>query len=428
MNRVSRTGYLGDMLGSLLDQPRKLLGSGRKGSLEALCWKLLSERTEVSSLAIAEEVLARYASLSTDEKSAFFTMINDQLDVDAAQIQDAVEAYARSRTPADYKKLATVTEPKRYELLRRLNQPSGATAELVRMRADLLSLIKSNPELERTDVDFQLMLRAWFNRGFLVLKQITWDSPASILEKIIEYEAVHEIETWGDLRRRLHPTDRRCFAFFHPAMPQEPLIFVEIALSKGVPTSIQDVLADQREVLDAQNTDTAVFYSISNCQPGLAGISFGNSLIKQVVRNLTTELPQVKNFVTLSPVPGFARWTGKQGIETDEADTQKLKKLCAAYLTSRNAKNLPIDPVARFHLQNGALIHAIHAEADTSDAGRRKALGFMVNYAYEADRIASNLQLLAEGEKVATSSAVRTLARQGHQMLAQVAARRDETA
>jgi malonyl-CoA decarboxylase len=414
------------MLSNLLDQPRKFLGTGKKGSLEDLCWQLLSEKTEVSSLAIAEEILARYTGLDDAEKAAFFELINEKMDVDTTRITDATQAYAASKSPADYKRLAKVTEPKRYEFLRRLNQPPGATAELVRMRADLLPLIKSTPELGRSDTDFSLMLRSWFNRGFLVLEQITWDSPASILEKIIAYEAVHEIETWGDLRRRLHPTDRRCFAFFHPAMPQEPLIFVEVALSKGVPSSIQDVLTDQREVLDAEAADTAVFYSISNCQPGLAGISFGNSLIKQVVRILAGELPRLRSFVTLSPIPGFTRWIKKNGLDMEEADGPGLKKLCASYLTSRNAAQLPVDPVARFHLQNGALIHAIHADADTSRTGLKQSASLMVNYAYEADRIATNLQLLAEGDNVAMSSAVRTLARQGRQILDQSSATRSD--
>lgn len=417
MNKSIRARYLSEMLGTILERPRRLLGSEPQGSIPELCSTLLAEKTEVSSLAIAEQILALYANADDTEKAAFFQHLNDNLDVDTSRMLDAVNAYSASKLPEDYKKLAQATEPGRYNLLRRLNQPEGATTELVRMRADLLKLLKSNPDLKRTDTDFAFMLRSWFNRGFLVLQQITWDTPASILEKIIAYEAVHQIETWDDLRRRLHPTDRRCFAFFHPAMPQEPLIFVEIALAKGVPSSIQDVLADQRDVLEAEKADTAVFYSISNCQPGLAGISFGNFLIKQVVRNLTNELPGMKHFVTLSPIPGFARWVENHDVASADTDSATLTKLCATYLTSKTANGLPIDPVARFHLQNGASIHAIHAGADTSETGQNRSLGMMVNYAYAADKITENLQVLATGKTFAMSNPVRTLTRQGNQVM-----------
>ncbi len=284
------------------------------------------------------------------------------------------------------------------------------------MREDLLRLLISNPALARADAGFALMLRAWFNRGFLILQQITWDTPASILEKIIAYESVHEIDSWDDLRARLQPDDRRCFAFFHPAMPAEPLIFVEVALSKGLPTSIQDVLASERSSLDVDAVDTAVFYSISNCQAGLAGISFGNSLIKQVVRDLSLDLPNLRRYVTLSPIPGLRRWIDAQGLEDHAGDEQSLSRLCAAYLTSRNARQLPIDPVARFHLQNGAQILAVLPGADTSDTGQANSFGMMVNYSYEAGKIADNLRLLEQGETVAMSANVRGLARRGHQL------------
>lgn len=415
---MASTSYLGEVLGALLDRPRQLWRVSKSGSMETLCEDLMAETSEVSTLVTASEILNRYAKFSETERADFFRYVNDQFDVDPDRITEAAQAYAESGSPKDYRELARATEPKRYELLRRLNQPPGATAELVRMRADLLKIKRDNNDLGRTDTDFALMLRAWFNRGFLVLRQITWDSPASILEKIIAYEAVHEIETWDDLRRRLHPADRRCFAFFHPAMPQEPLIFVEVALSKGVPNSIQDVLTDQREILDAETADTAVFYSISNCQKGLAGISFGNSLIKQVVRDLTLELPNISNFVTLSPIPGLRRWADRRGIELDPQDSPVVRKVAAAYLTeAKNDKNLPVDPVARFHLGNGAQVLAIHSDADLSQNGQTNSFGAMVNYAYEPDKIADNLRSLAMKNKVAASSSVRTLARQGSQFL-----------
>ena len=417
MGAIMRRNTFGGMFGSLFERRRENFKISQTRKIEALCSDLLAEKTEVASLEIAIEVLAQFSNLDEDGKAAFFTHINEKLDVDPAKVAEAAGAYSETKSPLDYKKLARVTEPKRYELLRRLNQPPGATAELVRMRADLISHIKNNPALARTDTDFALMLRAWFNRGFLVLNNVTWDSPASILEKIIAYEAVHEIETWEDLRRRLHPADRRCFAFFHPAMQQEPLIFVEVALSKGVPSSIQEVLADKREILDSQTADTAVFYSISNCQAGLAGISFGNSLIKQVARDLSAELPNIRNFVTLSPIPGFRNWLDKNDVEADEAGVSTLRKLCAHYLTSRDGRGRPIDPVARFHLQNGAQILAIHGDADVSESGKLNSLGLMVNYSYEPKKITSNLQQLAQNKNVPAAAAVRTLARQGAQLL-----------
>ena len=417
MGRIVRGNPLGDMMGSLFERRRYYFNASRGAPIEQLCNDLLAEKTEVSSLAIAAEILARFRGMDTDQKARFFHCINDNLDVDASKIVAAAEGYASDATPKTYAKLTAATEPQRYEFLRRLNQPPGATTELVRMRADLREHMKTAPELARTDTDFSLMLRAWFNRGFLVLHNITWDSPASILEKITAYEAVHEIETWDDLRRRLHPVDRRCFAFFHPAMPQEPLIFVEVALSKGVPTSIQDVLADRREILAAETADTAVFYSISNCQAGLAGISFGNSLIKQVVRDLSAELPNIRNFVTLSPIPRFRKWL-EQNVDDPEAfDAGVLKKLCAIYLTSLNSRNLPVDPVARFHLQNGAQILAIHTDADVSNAGIAKSVGVMVNYSYEADNISENLKNLAQKHKIAASQTVRSYARHGKALL-----------
>jgi len=415
---MARTSYLGELLGTILERPRTLFRARNDDSLAKLSNDLLHERTEVSSLQIASEILARFGELEDVHRALFFQYMNDDLDVDTAEISAAATAYGDEQSPEHYRRLGRATEPKRYELLRRLNQPPGATAELVRMRADLLTRLRDAPNLARTDTDFCLMLRAWFNRGFLVLRQMTWDSPASILEKIIAYEAVHEIQTWDELRRRLHPVDRRCFAFFHPAMPDEPLIFVEVALSKGIPSSIQDVLADKREILDEGSADTAVFYSISNCQKGLAGISFGNSLIKQVARDLAMEQPGISNFVTLSPIPGLNDWIASKGFEVDARERSTIKKLAAYYLSrAKNTANRPLDPVARFHLSNGAQIHAIHADADLSESGQSQSLGAMVNYAYELDKITENLRQFAEKDQVASTSAVRNLARQGAQII-----------
>jgi len=263
-------------------------------------------------------------------------------------------------------------------------------------------------DLEPLDVDLRHLFASWFNRGFLVLRPIDWASPADILEKIIAYEAVHEIDSWDDLRRRLKPTDRRCFGFFHPAMADEPLIFVEVALTKGVPSSVQDLLADEREEIAAEDADTAVFYSISNCQSGLAGISFGNSLIKQVVSDLSKDLPCLSTFVTLSPIPGLNKWLGDTDHDAlRDADNQAL---AAFYLLeAKRSDGMPFDPVARFHLGNGAMVHAVHAEADTSPNGRAQSNGTMVNYLYDLSQISQNHEQFVGEKTVVASAAVKAL-------------------
>jgi malonyl-CoA decarboxylase len=416
---VARASTLSDFWSTIIGQPRRILRGNRPEKLEILCQDLLKEQTEVSSLQIATDIFAGFLSLDREEQIHFFKYLNEEFDVDPLKIQDASAMYEKERSPANYLALARATEPRRYELLRRLNQPPGATAELVRMRADLRSHLKDNPDLARTDTDFSLMLRAWFNRGFLEMRQITWDSPASILEKIIEYESVHEIGSWEELRRRLHPADRRCFAFFHPAMPDDPLIFVEVALAKGVPSSIQDVLADNRDILSEGDADTAVFYSISNCQMGLAGISFGNSLIKQVARDLSIELEGLSSFVTLSPIPGLNRWIKDHGMDLEQVHPN-MRQLAAHYLTTaKDSKGAPLDPVARFHLSNGAQIFAVHSGADLSENGLRQSNGVMVNYLYELDKIVKNLSLYGKKEQVAASNKVRSLARKGSSFLNQ---------
>ena len=259
------------------------------------------------------------------------------------------------------------------------------------------------------DLDFRHLFASWFNRGFLVLRPINWESPADILDKIIAYEAVHAIHSWDDLRSRLQPADRRCFGFFHPAMPNEPLIFVEVALSRGIPGSVQGVLADERETIAAEEADTAVFYSISNCQAGLAGISFGNSLIKQVVADLSRELPNLKTFVTLSPIPGLNRWK-KEITALDGGSENDQLQLAAHYLLkAKRPDGSPYDPVARFHLGNGALVHAVHANADLSDNGRAQSGGTMVNYLYDLSLISKNHERFASAQDVVASPAVTAL-------------------
>ena len=373
-----------------------------------LCEALLSSHGEVSGATLANTLLDRYAGMSPAEKAEFFQYMTHELEIDPEAVVRTLEAYQTKPGKGTYRAFATACEPKRQELARRMNQVPGATGQLVQMRKDLLGLMKDHPDLEPLDVDFRHLFASWFNRGFLVLRPIDWTSPAGILEKIIAYEAVHEIGSWDDLRRRLKPSDRRCFGFFHPSMADEPLIFVEVALTKGVPSSVQDLLADGREAIEAEDADTAVFYSISNCQAGLAGISFGNSLIKQVVSDLSKDLPGLTTFVTLSPIPGLNKWLS--GAELEDLKGQDNQALSAHYLLEgKRSDGMPFDPVARFHLGNGAMVHAVHADADTSKNGRKQSNGTMVNYLYDLSQISQNHEKFVGEQTVVASAAVKTL-------------------
>lgn len=412
---MNQRSFLGDMLTTLFE--RRIPGRKVKDqrNLEEMCTALLDAEGEVSGIHLAQAILERYATLSTSEKQKFFYFLNEALEVDLVALEAAVQTYAETRSLKEYRALCIAAEPRRQELLRRLNQPAGATRALVHMRTDLLSMLSDAPALSRIDLDFQHLLRSWFNRGFLVLRQINWDTPASILEKIVEYEAVHAIESWDDLRLRLYPTDRRCFAYFHPVMPEEPLIFVEVALTMNIPASIQRVLADDRDVHEAHDTNVAVFYSISNCQTGLKGISFGNLLIKQVVDELRQELPQLGTFVTLSPIPGLMPWLEKQ--ENDEsakrllegtATREEIQEVASNYLLhAKTSHGEPFDPVARFHLGNGAQIHAVHPAADTSENGLRQSGGAMVNYHYDLALIERNHERFVQEGEISTAPSFR---------------------
>jgi malonyl-CoA decarboxylase len=379
----------------LFDRSGTIRSTNDKRDILDLCRALLSAEGVVSGQTLAATVLDRYRTLSDPEKLAFFVFLNDELDIDTAALTDLVATYAIDPTPDAFEALSNAAEPKRQELLRRLNQPGGATADIVAMRVDLLRVLKDHPELARTNHDFVHLFRSWFNRGFLVLKAINWDTPARILDKIVAYEAVHQINDWDDLRRRLYPPDRRCFAFFHPCMPDEPLIFVEVALTKEIPGSVTKLLSDGRTALEAEDAKVAVFYSISNCQKGLTGISFGNLLIKQVVAELSLSFPQLEDFVTLSPIPGLNRWLETQVEDEDHgyiatailqhrAMAADIRAMAARYLLhAKRDDGMPVDPVARFHLGNGAEIYDIHAGADTSNNGVAQSSGAMVNYLYD---------------------------------------------
>ena len=404
--------FLSDILNTLFERSVSKRSNKDQRSINDLCIALLDTEGEVSGLSLAGSILTIYDTFEKEKKLEFFKFLNDELEINISDLQEAITTYQSDDNPQNYSAISRLSEPKRLELLRRLNQPDGATLALVKMRTDLLDVLYENPELERTDLDFQHLLRGWFNRGFLVLRQISWETPASILEKIVEYEAVHAIGDWDELRRRLYPKDRRCFAFFHPSMPNEPLIFVEVALTAKVPSSIQQLLANDREPQEAAETKVAVFYSISNCQKGLSGISFGNLLIKQVAAELRQEFSGLEKFVTLSPIPTFRKWlrSQKQTYNDNEMPTNNTKEevvrqLAGDYLlTAKKENGLPQDPVARFHLGNGAQIYDVHANADISNKGLEQSLGAMVNYEYDLNKIEENHEQFIQNGSIATSS------------------------
>ncbi|MGH1466522.1 MAG: malonyl-CoA decarboxylase [Cognatishimia sp.] len=405
---------LADLLSTVFErrtrrESSEVIEDGRP--LTDLATALVGSAGETTGLALAREILMRFSTLGDAEKLAFFRDIATLMNIDPEEVRGTLDDYERTPSKASYRAFASAAEPKRQELIRRLNRLPGATERLVNMRGDLLRLGRGDPELEALDLDFRHLFSSWFNRGFLVLRPISWESPAHILEKIIAYEAVHAIGSWDDLRRRLEPADRRCFAFFHPSMPDEPLIFVEVALTKGIPDSVQALLAEDRDAMPATAADTAVFYSISNCQSGLASISFGNSLIKQVASDLSAELDGLDTFVTLSPIPGLTKWLKKQGVNWNVDDPENVKSLAAHYLlNAKNKGGLPLDPVARFHLGNGALVHAVHADADISDKGRGQSGGAMVNYLYDLPQVAQNHENFATTREVKASADVLALA------------------
>ena len=409
---------LADLLSTVFDR-RYLpgtLGKPDTRPINDLTRDLLGAAGEVSGQALARQILDRYAGWEDAEKLAFFHHLAEDMTITSAHVRAALADYEQAQTRASYRAYMAATEPPRQELIRRLNQVPGATRDLVNMRADLLRLGRGADALAALDLDFGHLFASWFNRGFLVLRPISWHSPAHILEKIIAYEAVHAIHSWDDLRRRLAPQDRRCFAFFHPAMPDEPLIFVEVALTRGIPGSVQGLLAEDRAAMAAEDTDTAVFYSISNCQAGLAGISFGNSLIKQVAADLAQELPGLKTFVTLSPIPGLSRWLEANGLTPDTDDA--LRALTAHYLmAAKRDDGLPLDPVARFHLGNGAMVHQVHAGADLSEKGQSQSRGTMVNYLYDLAKVSQNHERFATAHHVAASPEIRAASAAGQKLL-----------
>ncbi len=428
------------LLDSVADRGREILARRRDQrevrSIGHLCRELISERGEASGVALAREVVELWAGMDESQRLAFFELLAAELPPDGEAIAAAAHAYLETPGAESLLALRRAIESPRQELVRRINLAPGGTAAIVAMRASLLSLLREHPDLTAVDADYRHVLRSWFNRGFLDLRRIDWNTPAALLEKLIEHEAVHEIRGWPDMRRRL-ARDRRCFAFFHPALPAEPLIFVEVALLDSLADSIESLLALEDGLGDPENANTAIFYSINNCQDGLRGISFGSFLIKQVVFDLVRELPRLKHFATLSPVRGLRRWLETAatdgGAELDEEESaavravgeagwqmrpevaesvrEPLLRLCARYLLEAKRGGEPRDPVARFHLGNGARVERLNWLADLSEKGLRQSAGIMVNYAYQPKRIERNHEAYVKNGRVVAAAAVRALAR-----------------
>jgi len=405
---------LGRMLHSVADAGASIRGSFADASLRKLCRELVSERGEASGTAIAREVAARYLALPESGRLTFFEqLLAPQWLADPEEVLRLATAYHAQPGATELSQLFRKAEPKRQELFRRINTGPHGMEAIVRMREDLLTMLPEHPNLEPINADLVHLLSSWFNRGFLELRRVDWRTPPVILEKLMQHEAVHEIQGWPDLRRRLQK-DRRCFAFFHPALPDEPLIFVEVALTRGVPGAIQPLLDINGPQTDPDTVNTATFYSISNCQDGLRNISFGAFLLKQVIQELKQEGLDLRRLITLSPIPGFRAWLTKQApaLVQDEVTKDRQQALtwwCARYLTALSQNRRAIDPVAHFHLSNGASIEQIHWMADLSEKGMLQSFGFMVNYRYRSQRIERNHELYAKQGMIAVSRRVQSL-------------------
>jgi len=407
---------------------------GAAQNLFALCDALLAESGEYASSALAREALEAYQRLDERGRREFFDVLARDYSPSPEAVAQSAAAYQADPSPDNLAQLQESVEPLRRELFRRLNAAQGGTAALVELRRELLSNLKANPHWRVIDADLLQLLREWFNRGFLRLERIDWRTSAIVLEKLIQYEAVHAIQGWRDLRRRLE-TDRRCFAFFHPQLPDEPIIFIEVALTRTMSAHIQPLLDIGSPVTPA-NCDCAMFYSITNCQEGLRGISFGNLLIKRVAEELRREFPHLRRFATLSPIPGFRRWLEQKRSERpielaalarleqpdwhvgeiSDSLQRTLLRLCAYYLLNARQGEVresePLDPVARFHLGNGAVLERLNWMGDISENGIQRSAGLMVNYIYWLNELERNHERYWRESVIAASPQVEKLARE----------------
>ena len=416
----------GGLLGRARGRPAELPAAD---DLLDACRTLLRTRGEASVVTLARDALDTFGRLAAGERRKFFEFLARDLGPDPKALDAAITGYRDAPGPETAAALARAAESPRRELLGLLNTAPNGMPDLLAIREALLDALPDQQALQPLDDDFLYLLRAWFNRGFLDLRRIDWHTPAFVLEKLIDYEAVHEIRDWEDLQRRL-ATDRRCFGFFHPSLPDEPLIFVEVAICRGLAGSVRDLIFG--EVDTDPEADTAIFYSISNCQRGLQGISFGDFLIKQVVHELAAEMPGLRRFATLSPVPGFRAWLAGSSRDdrlpggNDLGDVEspewpaatatgdelqaRLMRLCAHYLLREKRGRLPLDPVARFHLRNGARLERINWMGDPSPSGLAQAVGMMVNYVYDEAQVVANHEAFVNDGRIAHAARIGRLA------------------
>ena len=418
------------LLGGPLAAAARTRGERRVVRLAKLLRTLVTERGESSGAVMARRAVALYSGLDEHGRELLFELLARDFSPDPGLVLAAAQAYREEPSPATLARLQAVAEPPRQEIFRRMNMAAGGTSVLVGIRRAVLDSLPRRPHLAVVVDDLTHLFGSWFNRGFLELRRIDWGTPAAILEKLIAYEAVHEIRGFPDLKRRLE-RDRRCFAFFHPALPGEPLVFVEVAFVDDLPSAVEPILSLESAIGDPRKARCAVFYSITSCQPGLKGISFGNFLIKQVAQDLHDELPNLRQFATLSPMPGFRAWLRRQpageglagaaaireaaeaepAAAPGEAIREPLETLAAHYLVREWEDNHVLDPVARFHLGNGARLERINWMADPSAKGLRQSLGLMVNYVYALEDVERNHEAYVNGRVVACSPAVDRLAR-----------------
>jgi malonyl-CoA decarboxylase len=436
--------FFNELMQTLTERGRALLGRARSNADETdlveLAEMLLSRRGEASGVVLAQTLLNAYERAPVGVRLEFLGTLVEKFGPDQQKLRAAVQVFQKNPGAASIGVLQLATESRRQELFRRLNLAPGGTFALVRMREELLQHAHERPELAVVDTDFAHLFSSWFNRGFLEMKPIQWTTSANILEKIIRYEAVHPFAGWSDLKSRLAPSDRRCFAFFHPQLVDEPLIFVEVALTTEIPAAVGPLLAQEREPISREAATTAIFYSISNTQPGLAGVSFGHFLIKQVVEDLKRDMPGLKNFVTLSPVPGFTAWLKRERAAqeskfldagqkerlglldqprwfADEVAREQVEEVLMPiaanyFIHAKTASGRPVDPVARFHLGNGARLERLNFLGDVSERGIKQAHGLMVNYLYDLGAIEKNHESYAENCDIVASTAVRRTAKE----------------
>ena len=403
-NGLSLTGFRSHNFGELHKDINKAADS------------VMSSSGEVSSIVFAEHLLHLINDQTDEELLVFLNYLLTEYDIDTESLLENVQAYQSERNQDNLNLISSSSEPKWIELFRRLNAAPAGTHKLIKLREKIKYLLaKGNLELESLDKGLLRLFKYWFNPSFLVLEKIDWSTPANVLEKIIEYEAVHEINSWDDLRARLAPSDRQCFAFFHPLIPEDPLIFVEVALTNKIPETIAEVIRIERDEIENDQINTAVFYSISNCQNGLSGISFGNFLIKKVAHKLRQEIDGLDNFLTLSPLPGLMRWLENNAPLSYERCKNKtiedndLIQKTIKYLTESNRNDgLPNDPVARFHLGNGAILKQININGDLSNKGLDQSNGVMVNYLYDLDTVERNHELFVQTKEVLLSNELKS--------------------